>query len=213
MGLITGSFGPFLWGMELHDLPKFAPQGYLFLLSWSPRYADLSSYRSRRQLEVWVASRLIETLLGDNHFFGAWEFSPGRHVYKGDLPSLVHFPSHTWSILNLSYPGGFSSGKETRNYPWPSVCYICAVVGFLSSTLSPFAPELKGNSSLIWERTNPWPRRETNIWFRHNRRSRSEKKKKKGTNRGPPLSVLRSGARMHLPIPKYRHSLLILRQD
>lgn len=70
-GADNGLFWAILWGMELHDLPKFAPQGYLFLLSWSLRYADLSSYRSRRQLEVWVASRLIETLLGDNHVFGA----------------------------------------------------------------------------------------------------------------------------------------------
>lgn len=70
-GADNGSFGPLLWGMELHDLPKFAPQGYLVVLSWNLRYADLSSYRSRSQLEVWVASRLIETLLGDNHVFGA----------------------------------------------------------------------------------------------------------------------------------------------
>jgi hypothetical protein len=29
MGLITRCFGHILWGMELHDLPKFAPQGYV----------------------------------------------------------------------------------------------------------------------------------------------------------------------------------------
>ena len=97
--------------------------------------------------------------------------------------------------------------------PVGTVCYICAVVGILSSTLvlkhHHFPLDFEGPSALIWDLSIPYSGGEVNPGFQHNRRSRSEKKNG-CTNRGDPLSRQKGGVAHCIPkVPKYLIPFLI----